>query len=132
MKKELGIFILLVVWYAVRGFENPRFFSSENLVNTADLIGLFAVFSLGTGMVIITSGIGFSIGSLMALNGLLPVPALTAWHWPGRGIRAGRPMVLWRVATGWPINFSSGAPPGKQRAWKNKPKAGGLSAEINS
>ncbi len=45
MKKEIGIFVLLVVLCAVTGFENPRFFSQTNLINTANSIGLFGVFS---------------------------------------------------------------------------------------
>ena len=82
MKKELGIFILLVILCAVTGFENPRFFSHANLVNTANLIGLFGIFSIGSGMVIITSGIDLSVGSMIALNGMLLVIALMDWHWP--------------------------------------------------
>jgi len=82
MKKELGIFILLLVLCIVTGFENPRFFSHANLVNTANLIGLFGIFSIGAGMVIITSGIDLSVGSMIALNGMLAVIALTEWHWP--------------------------------------------------
>ena len=84
MKKELGIFILLVILCAVTGFENPRFFSHVNLINTANLIGLFGIFSIGAGIVIITSGIDLSVGSMIALNGMLSVIALTQWHlaWP--------------------------------------------------
>jgi ribose transport system permease protein len=82
MKKELGIFILLVILCAVTGFENPRFFSPVNLVNTANLIGLFGIFSIGAGIVIITSGIDLSVGSMIALNGMLSVIALTQWHLP--------------------------------------------------
>jgi ribose transport system permease protein len=81
MKKELGIFTLLVVLCAVTGFENPRFFSQANLVNTANLIGLYGIFSIGIGMVIITGGIDLSVGSMIALNGMLLVLALTEWHW---------------------------------------------------
>jgi ribose transport system permease protein len=72
----------LVVLCAVTGFENPRFFSHPNLVNTANLIGLFGIFSIGAGMVIITSGIDLSVGSMISLNGMLSVLALTEWHWP--------------------------------------------------
>jgi ribose transport system permease protein len=81
MKKESGIFILLVILCAVTGFENPRFFSQANLENTANLIGLYGIFSIGVGLVIITGGIDLSIGSLIALNGILLVLALTEWHW---------------------------------------------------
>ena len=84
MKKEFGIFILLVVLCAVTGFENPRFFSQANLINMANVIGLFGIFSLGAGLVIITSGIDLSVGSMIALTGMLLVMALTEWHlaWP--------------------------------------------------
>ena len=61
MKKEIGIFALLVVLCAVTGFENPRFFSQANLVNTANLIGLCGIFSIGVGLVIITGGIDFPL-----------------------------------------------------------------------
>ena len=64
------------------GFENPRFFSEANLANTANLIGLFGIFSIGVGLVIITGGIDLSIGSMIALNGMLLVIALTDWHLP--------------------------------------------------
>ena len=82
MKKEIGIFILLVVLCAITGFENPRFFSHANLINMANVIGLFGVFSLGAGLVIITGGIDLSVGSMIALTGMLLVMALTQWHWP--------------------------------------------------
>jgi ribose transport system permease protein len=82
MRKEIGIFALLVVLCAVTGFENPRFFSQANLANTANLIGLYGIFSIGIGLVIITGGIDLSVGSMIALNGMLLVMALTEWHWP--------------------------------------------------
>jgi ribose transport system permease protein len=81
MKKELGIFVLLVVLCAVTGLQNPRFFSHANLVNMANIIGLFGIFSLGAGLVIITSGIDLSVGSMIALIGMLLVMALTDWRW---------------------------------------------------
>ncbi|HEY1490122.1 MAG TPA: ABC transporter permease [Verrucomicrobiae bacterium] len=52
------------------------------MVNTANLIGLYGIFSIGVGLVIITGGIDLSIGSMIALNGMLLVLALTEWHWP--------------------------------------------------
>ncbi|MGA2802058.1 MAG: ABC transporter permease [Verrucomicrobiota bacterium] len=81
MKKELGIFVLLIVLCAVTAFENARFLSPENMVNMANVIGLFGIFSLGAGLVIITSGIDLSVGSMIALIGMLLVMALTDWHW---------------------------------------------------
>lgn len=81
MKKELGIFVLLVVLCAVTGLKNHAFFSEANLTNTANLIGLRGIFSIGVGLIIITGGIDLSIGSMIALVGMLLVMALTEWHW---------------------------------------------------
>src|SRR2546421_7977776 len=82
MKKELGIFGLLVVLCAVTAAMNPRFLSQANLTNMANVIGLFGVFSIGLGLVIITGGIDLSVGSMFALSGVLLSMALTEWHWP--------------------------------------------------
>ena len=82
MKKELGIFTLLMVLCGVTAALNPRFLSATNLTNMANIIGLYGVFSLGLGMVIITGGIDLSVGSMFALAGVLLSMALTEWNWP--------------------------------------------------
>jgi ribose transport system permease protein len=81
MKKELGIFSLLVVLCVVTASINPRFLSQTNLTNMANLIGLFGVLSIGLGLVIITGGIDLSVGSMFALCGVLLPLALTDWNW---------------------------------------------------
>lgn len=81
MKKELGIFILLVVLCVVVAIINPRFLTPTNLQNMGRLIGAFGIFSLGLGLVIITSGIELSVGSMMALLGVILSMMLTQWHW---------------------------------------------------
>ncbi|MFN0086098.1 MAG: ABC transporter permease [Blastocatellia bacterium] len=83
MKKELGILVLLLLLCAVVSVINPRFLSAENLQNTGRLIGAFGIFSLGLGLVIITSGIELSVGSQMALLGVVLSMMLTEWGWPG-------------------------------------------------
>jgi ribose transport system permease protein len=82
MKKEIGIFVLLVVLCVITTFENARFLSPQNLVNMANIIGMFGIFGLGAGLVIVTSGIDLSVGSMIALIGILLIMALTEWHWP--------------------------------------------------
>ena len=47
LKKDLGLFLLIVVVGAVVAFLNPRFISPINLENTANLVGLFGLFSIG-------------------------------------------------------------------------------------
>lgn len=82
MKKELGIFLILVALCAVVSILNPRFLSAANLQNTARLVGMYGIFSIGVGVVIITSGIDLSIGSKMALLGVLLSIMLMQAHWP--------------------------------------------------
>src|ERR1043166_2352516 len=84
MKKELGISVLLLALCTVTAIMNPRFISPVNLVNLANSIGLFGIFSLGLGLVIITGGIDLSVGSVFALAGVLLAMALTEWSWSWR------------------------------------------------
>jgi ribose transport system permease protein len=81
MKKELGIFLLLVALCTVVAILNPRFLSPDNIQNTARLIGLYGIFSLGLGFVIITGGIDLSVGSVFALLGVLLSLMLVDWGW---------------------------------------------------
>jgi ribose transport system permease protein len=82
MKKELGIFILLAILCLIVSVLNPRFLGEANLQNMARLIGMFGIFSIGSGMVIITGGIDLSVGSLFALLGVMLSLMLTEWGWP--------------------------------------------------
>jgi ribose transport system permease protein len=82
MKKIIGIIVLFVVLCVVTAILNPRFLSEANLINMANVIGLFGVFSIGGGLVIITGGIDLSVGSMLALTGVLLSMALGQWHWP--------------------------------------------------
>jgi ribose transport system permease protein len=79
MKKELGIFILLVVLCVVVSVINPNFLQVINLQNLARQIGAFGIFSIGLGLVIITGGIDLSVGSMMALLGVLLSMMMLEW-----------------------------------------------------
>ncbi|HEY0793502.1 MAG TPA: ABC transporter permease [Chthoniobacterales bacterium] len=81
MKKELGISILLVVLCAVVAVLNPRFLGTSNLENMARLIGMYGIFSIGMGLVIITGGIDLSIGSVFAMQGVILAIMLREWNW---------------------------------------------------
>lgn len=81
MKKELGIFLLLILLCVATWSKNPNFASQANLTNIANSVGMFGVFSLGTGLIIITGGIDLSVGSMCALSGVILSMALTQWNW---------------------------------------------------
>ena len=77
MKKELGISILLILLCVIVSIINPNFLLKINLQNLARQIGAFGIFSIGLGLVIITGGIELSVGSMMALLGVLLSMMLT-------------------------------------------------------
>src|SRR5205085_10180997 len=74
---------LLVALCVVVAAINPAFLSGANLQNMARLIGMYGIFSIGLGVVIITGGIDLSVGSVFALLGVLLSIMLTEWHLPG-------------------------------------------------
>ena len=83
-KKDFGLLVLILVVGAVVAFINPRFLSPINLANTANLVGLFGLFAIGQGFVIITGGIELSVGSVIALLGVLFVDLIANYGvpWP--------------------------------------------------
>jgi ribose transport system permease protein len=82
VRKELGTFVLLVVLCVIVAAINPRFLGGANLQNMARLIGMYGIFSIGIGVVIITGGIDLSVGSMFALLGVLLSILLTESGWP--------------------------------------------------
>lgn len=70
-KKDLGLAVLIIIVGAIVYLRNPLFLSPINLGNTANLIGLFGLFAIGQGFVIMTGGIDLSVGSVIALLGVL-------------------------------------------------------------
>ena len=92
--KEIGmvaIFLGLFFGYALleliqRGpadtFANPVFLGQANLLNLTRSIGLFGIFSVAMGVVIITGGIDLSIGSQFALLGVILAYLLVNYNWP--------------------------------------------------
>ena len=80
LKKDLGLLILILVVGTVTAILNPRFLSPINIGNTANLIGLFGLFSIGEGFVIITGGIELSVGSVFALLGVIFIDLLVTYN----------------------------------------------------
>jgi len=81
-RKELGIFAILFILCVAASFKNPQFFGPDNVTNLARLIGIYGIFSIGLGIVIITSGIDLTVGSVFAVEAVLLSIALGDKHWP--------------------------------------------------
>jgi len=82
-RKDLWLLVLILVVGTVVAIINPRFLSPINLSNTANLIGLFGIFAVAQAFVIITGGIELSVGSIIALLGVIFVDlvALGTLNW---------------------------------------------------
>jgi ribose transport system permease protein len=80
--KEFAVFILLTIVCMITARLSPVFLSAANLQNTGRLIGIYGIFSMGLGLIIITGGIDLSVGSVFALLGVLLSMLLVDWHVP--------------------------------------------------
>ena len=69
--KELGIFIIILILVGCSFLKNHSVLSPDNLINTGRLIGIYGIMSLGMAFVIITGGIDLSVGSVIALLGVI-------------------------------------------------------------
>ena len=76
IKKDLGLLVLILVVGTIVAVINPLFISPINMANTANLVGLFGIFAIGQAFVIITGGIELSVGSIIALLGVLFVDSM--------------------------------------------------------
>src|ERR1700745_3162216 len=63
-------------------FANPVFLGQANLSNLTRSIGLFGIFSVAMGVVIITGGTALSIGSMFALLGVILAYLLGPYNFP--------------------------------------------------
>jgi len=88
LKKDWGLLLLIGVIGAITAWLNPRFLSAINLSNTANLVGLFGLCSIGAGFVIIVGGIDLSIGSIFALLGVVFIDLISSRSVPW-GMAAG-------------------------------------------
>jgi len=71
--KNLGIFLLLIAIIVVTSTIEGSFAAPANLRAIVRDTGLYGLISIGVALVIITGGIDLSIGSLVALSGVLLV-----------------------------------------------------------
>ncbi|MEO8901101.1 MAG: ABC transporter permease [Polyangiaceae bacterium] len=71
MRRELGIFVALVLMCIALWTSNSDFLSASNIVNTSRQISMLGIFAIGSAFVIITGGIDLSIGSIVGLTGVI-------------------------------------------------------------
>src|SRR5262249_34936869 len=88
LKKDLGLLVLILIVGAFVAYFNNLFLSPVNLANTANLVGLFAIFAMGQALVIMTGGIELSSGSVIALTGVIFVDLIAnqGVPWPAAAV----------------------------------------------
>src|SRR5947209_6594889 len=104
MRRELGMFVALMLLCIGLYTSNSDFVGQSNVVNTTRQIAMLGIMSVGIGFVIITGGIDLSVGSIVGLTGVL-IARFSAPHdvggagWPiAAGIGLAMLIVL---AVGW-------------------------------
>ena len=63
----------------IRASSGSNFLKKENLLNVADQIAVIAIIAIGMTMVIITSGIDLSVGSLIALSAVIVTTLIASY-----------------------------------------------------
>jgi len=71
MRRELGMFVALVVMCLVLFISNPDFLGPSNAINTLRQISMLGIYAIGIGFVIIAGGIDLSVGSVVGLTGVI-------------------------------------------------------------
>jgi ribose transport system permease protein len=72
---RVGILVVLVILVALMAAIAPNFASTDNLLNIARSISINAILAAGLTFVILTSGIDLSVGSIVAVSGVVSVLA---------------------------------------------------------
>jgi ribose/xylose/arabinose/galactoside ABC-type transport system permease subunit len=66
-----AVFVVLVILFIVFSVTQPGFFTSGNLQNLLTAVSILFVVAMGMTFVVLTGGIDLSVGSLLALSGLI-------------------------------------------------------------
>jgi len=69
--KKYGIVIVLILMIAGLGIAEPAFLSATNIFNVLTQSSIFGIMALGLTFVIISKGIDLSVGSVLALAGVI-------------------------------------------------------------
>jgi inositol transport system permease protein len=77
--EKFGVFLFLLLLITFFQFQNERFLSIRNVVNILSDVSIYGILSVGMTLVILTSGIDLSIGSLLAFGSMCGAVAVKSW-----------------------------------------------------
>ncbi|MGW8426240.1 ABC transporter permease [Peribacillus simplex] len=98
---RLGMVIVLLMLCVVLSFTAPNFLESENILNVLKQVSIIAILAAGMTIVILTGGIDLSVGSTVALSGVISVMASSSGMNPFLSMSLG-------VAVGYLVGFING------------------------
>ena len=75
-RQELVVFVLVLLFGITLSFSTSTFFTTSNMINIVLGCSWYVIAALGAMMVIIIGGIDLSVGSVMALSGIVSALAL--------------------------------------------------------
>ena len=75
---EYSVIIAFVIIYIGASAMNPRFLDMNNQLNILMQVSIIGIIALGMTVVMLSGGIGLSVGSVLALAGVVSVLALNA------------------------------------------------------
>jgi inositol transport system permease protein len=79
---RFGLVLALVVICAVLSILKPQFFTVDNLLNVARQISLNGILAVGVTYVLLTGGVDLSLGSVVALAGVVAASFAHPGDWP--------------------------------------------------
>ena len=91
---RLGLVLALIAFSVVLALLQPQFLAPGNLINVARQISLNGILAVGVTYVLLTAGVDLSLGSLVALTGVVAASFAHPGDWPvivpvGMGVLAG-------------------------------------------
>lgn len=69
--RRFGLVLALAIIVAALGLAKPNFLTSGNLINVARQISINGILAVGVTLVLLTGGVDLSLGSLVALTGVI-------------------------------------------------------------
>lgn len=79
---RLGIVVALVVLAAVLAVLKPHFLSAANLTNVVRQVSINGVLAVGVTLVLLTGGVDLSLGSVVAVTGVVAAHLAHPGHYP--------------------------------------------------
>ena len=108
--KRHGVwFAFLVLAVIIGGLSHGDLFSPRNISNLLRQISVNGILASGMTVVILTSGIDLSVGSVLALCGVLVGISQFYWGWSNLGVQGAAYSLAWGIFAGMILGTINGA-----------------------